>query len=263
LHGLRVAAVQLGVYRGHPDKAVKEAERQVRQASAKGARLICLPEHWLLSQVLTEDDVINRRFSKLAKEIDGYINMGANFQVRGLHAHMTSSTFAPDGNVISEQDKVHLYRDEKRKATPGSQFDLMTIDGFKVAVLVCHDVVFPECAREATFKGAELLLVPSLISEKGIEPWLIYLRARALENRIPVVAPNLCAPPRLPGQTSIIDLSYDRKQHVMELVEHRAPSGKTFILVDLDLRSKRPFREERLRELRTSFSPAVSGKALG
>jgi omega-amidase len=262
LGGLKVAAVQLGVYRGRPNKAVKEAEQQVRQASAKGARLICLPEHWLLSRILHEDDMIIRRFSKLAKDMDAYINMGANFQVRDLHAYMTSTTLAPDGNVISRQDKVHLYRDEKRKAIPGSQFDVMTVDGFKVAVLVCHDVVFPECAREATFKGAELLLIPSLITAKGVEPWLIYLKARSLENRVPVVAPNLCEPPKLPGQSSIIDLNYDKKQHVMELVEHSAPSGKSFIVVDLDLRSKRPFREERLRELRTSFSRGVSGKAL-
>jgi len=253
LRGLRVAAVQLGVYRGQPDKAVEEAERQVRQTSAKEARLICLPEHWLLSRILTDDDMIIERFSKLAKEIDAFINLGANFQVRGAHTYMTSTTLAPDGNAISKQNKVHLYRSEKRRAIPGSQFEVMTVDGFKVGVLVCHDVVFPETAREATFKGAELLLVPSLIPAKGIEPWLIYLRARALENRVPVVAPNLYAPPNLTGQSCVIDLSYDKKQHVMELVERRAPRGKTSVVVDLDLRTKRPLREERLRELRTSF----------
>jgi predicted amidohydrolase len=126
----------------------------------------------------------------------------------------------------------------------------VAIGGFKVGVLVCHDVVFPETAREATLKGAELLLVPSLITAKGIEPWLIYLRARALENRVPVVAPNLYASARLPGQSRVMNLSYDKKAHVMELIEYRAPKGKTSIVVDLDLRSLRPLREERLRELR-------------
>ena len=250
MRGLRVAAVQLGVYRGHPDKAVSEAERQVRHAAAKGARLICLPEHWLLSRVLTEDDQITRRFSKLAREIDAYVNMGANFQMRGSHTYMTSTTLAPDGRIISEQDKVHLYRSENRRAIPGSKFGVMTIDGFKVGVLVCHDVVFPETAREATLKGAELLLVPSLITAIGIEPWLIYLKARALENRVPVVAANLYASARLPGHSRIIDLRYDKKAHVMELIEHKVPKGKRSIVVDIDLRSLRPLREERLRELR-------------
>ncbi|HEV2138834.1 MAG TPA: carbon-nitrogen hydrolase family protein [Nitrososphaerales archaeon] len=249
MRGLRVAAVQLGVYRGRPDKAVSEAERQVRQVAAKGARLICLPEHWLLSRVLAEDDPITRRFSKLASEIGAYVNMGANFQIRGSHTYMTSATLAPDGKTISKQDKVHLYRSENRRAIPGSHFGVMAIDGFNVGVLVCHDVVFPETARDATLKGAELLLVPSLITAIGIEPWLIYLRARALENRVPVIAPNLYASARLPGQSRIVDLRYDKKAHVMKLIEHRVPRGKRSIVVDLDLRSLRHLREERLREL--------------
>ena len=253
LRGLKVAAVQLGVYRGRPDKAVVEAEIQVRQSSAKGARLICLPEHWLLSRILAEDDKITRRFSMLASDLNVYINMGANFETRGASTYMTSTTLGPDGRIVSKQDKVHLYRREKRRAVRGSQFEVMTIDGFKVAVLVCHDVVFPETAREATFKGAELLLVPSLIPAKGIEPWVVYLKARALENRVPVVAPNPYAPPNLTGGSRIVDLSYDRKQHVMELVERAAPRGRTSVAVDLDLRSKRPLREERLRELHTPF----------
>ncbi len=196
-----------------------------------------------------------RRFSELAKELDAFINMGANFELRGAETYMTSATLSPEGIVISRQDKVHLYRREKRKALPGSRLDLMTIDGFKVAVLVCHDVVFPETAREVTLKGAELLLVPSLISAKGIEPWLIYLRARCLENRIPVVAPNVYAPPPFPGQSCVLDLSYDKKEHVMELVERRSPGRKTSIIVEIDLGSKRHLREERLRELRLTFPP--------
>ncbi|MDA4124085.1 MAG: carbon-nitrogen hydrolase family protein [Thaumarchaeota archaeon] len=259
MRGLRVAAVQLGLYRGRPDKTVAEAERLVRQASRRGGRLICLPEHWLLSRVLKEDDGVMRRFSALARELDAFINMGANFEQRGVETYMTSTTLSPEGHVLSRQDKIHLYRREKQRALPGSRFDIMTIDGFKVAVLVCHDVVFPETAREVTLGGAELLLVPSLISAKGIEPWLIYLRARALENRIPIVAPNIFAPPRIPGRSCVVDLKYDREEHVMELVERTLRGRQTSIVVELDLLSKRDLREERLHELRRSFPWAPTG----
>jgi predicted amidohydrolase len=258
--GLKVAAVQLGIFRGDLKKAIKEAERQIREASSSGARLVCLPEHWLLSRVLKEDDQIIRRFSMLAGELGIYVNLGGNFEHRGPRTYMTSQTISPDGDVISRQDKIHPYRREKRTATPGSHIGVMDIDGHKVAVLVCHDVVFPEIAREAVFKGAELLLVPSLIPSKGIEPWLIYLKARALENRVPVVAPNIFHPPSLPGQSCIIDLSYDRRTHVMELAEHTAPDGRTSVVVDLDLASKRPLREERLRELRLGANPSARFK---
>jgi omega-amidase len=253
LRGLKVAAVQLGLYRGRTDTAVKEAERQVRQASTEGARLICLPEHWLLSRVLKEDDEIIDRFSSLARERDAYINLGANFEVRDSVTHMTSATVSPEGRVIARQDKVHLYLREKRKAVPGSGFEPMVIDGFRVGVLVCHDVVFPETARELVLKGAELILVPSLILAKGIEPWLVYLRARCLENRVPVIAPNPLARPKVPGGSTILDLSYDKKQHIMELVERTSPPRKTSVVADIDIASKRPLRDERLNELRLTF----------
>ncbi len=253
-----VAVVQLGLYPNQLTKAVAEAERQVREASRKGAKLVCLPEHWTLSKVIRADDAVIRKFGKLAKELDLYINLGANFELRDGGIFVTSDTLSPKGRVISSQDKVHLYRREKTRAVPGNQLKLFEVDGFKVGVLVCHDLVFPETARTMALKGAELLVVPAMITAKGIEPWYIYLRARSLENRLPIVSANIFAPPRYPGQSCILDLSYDMKEHVMESVERRAAGHKTSIVARLDLRPIRSLREERLRELRMPGSVSLS-----
>ncbi len=246
---MKVAAVQLGIYPDNPDRAVAEAEVQVREASGNDARLICLPEHWLLSRVLTNRDPIIRRFASLVKELGVYLNLGANYEKRGGRTWLTSHTFSPSGEIISRQDKVHLYRRETEHAMPGSRFQLADVDGFKVAVLVCHDAVFPETARAVTLMGAELLVVPSLIAAKGSEPWLAYLRARSLENRVPIVSPNVYHPTRFMGRSCILDLRYDKKEHVMHLVERQAHPLKTALVTELDIRSKRPYRRERLREL--------------
>ena len=263
---IRVAAVQTGIYGNNPGRAVKEAEALVRSAAGKGARLICLPEHWLLSKVLKTtddgDDPILQRFTKLAQELDAYINLGAYYDFRDGRTHLTSVTVSPKGSVLSRQDKVHLYRREKRIANEGSGFRLVTLDGAKVGVLVCHDVVFPESARTLTLMGAELLVVPSFIAARGTEPWLVYLRARALENRVPVVAPNVYLPPKLLGRSCVIDLLYDKKEHVMELLERGAQDRRTSVVVDLDLGSKSGLRRERLRELRPSayLQPATGAR---
>ena len=247
---MKVAAVQTGIYGNNPGRALKEAEVLVRGAAGKGARLICLPEHWLLSKVLRTDDPILQRFTKLAEELDAYINLGAYYESRDGRTHLTSLTVSPRGSVLSRQDKVHLYRREKRMASEGSGFRLVTVDGARVGVLVCHDVVFPESSRTLTLMGAELLVVPSFIAARGTEPWLVYLRARALENRVPVVAPNVYHPPKFLGRSSVIDLIYDKKEHVMELFERTAQDKTTSVVVDLDLASKSGLRRERLRELR-------------
>ena len=149
---IRVAAVQTGIYGKNTGRAVKEAEDLVRGAAEKGARLICLPEHWLLSKVLkTDDDPILRRFTKLAEELEAYINLGAYYESRDGQTHLTSLMV---GSVLSRQNKVHLYRRERRMAIEGSGFRLVEVDGAKVGVLVCHDVVFPESARTLTLMGA-------------------------------------------------------------------------------------------------------------
>lgn len=249
---ISVAAVQLRLYPHSYPMAVMEAERSVRAAANEGARLICLPEHWLLSKALDEDnnDVV-RLFSRLARELGVYVNLGAYYERRNSgRTYLTSVIVSPAGEPYFRQDKVHLYRRERRVATPGSGFGVCSVDGFKVAVLVCHDAVFPESARAAAMSGAELLIVPSLIKKTGAVPWLYYLRARALENRLPIVAPNIYHPPRLAGGSLVIDLEYDRKEHVMNLAEKTARGGSSYVLSDIDMSSKRAYRRERLGELR-------------
>ena len=252
---MKVAALQLNIYPKHPEKAVVQAEIEVRSASKRGPILICLPEHWLLSRVLTSQDPILKRFAKLSKELGVYLNLGANYQKRGNKQWLTSHTLSPSGEVVSREDKVHLYRRENKEASPGSRFNLVEIDGFKVAVLVCHDMVFPETARTVALMGAELLVVPSMITAKGSGPWLTYLRARALENRMPIVSPNVFFPPRLLGQSCVMDLQYDKKEHIMQLIERKARTQDKAVIADLDLRSNQRPRTERLNELLRSTTP--------
>jgi omega-amidase len=246
---MRVAAVQLGIYGGDSDMAVRKAELQVRSASKKEARLICLPEHWLESRVLKKRDPVIRRFARLAKELGVYLNLGANYEERRGGIFIASHTISPAGEVISRQDKLHLYRKESEKALPGAAFNLVDVEGTKVAVLVCHDLVFPETARAVTLMGAELLVVPSMIVSRGSEPWRAYLRARCLENRLPIVSPNIHHPPMFSGGTCILDLRYDGKEHVMQLKEWSAPPRMAAVVAELDLDSNRAHRDERLQEL--------------
>ena len=254
---MKIAAVQLALHPKNPERAIGEAEVQVRAAAAKGARLICLPEHWLLSRVITSDDAVIRRFSRLAVELGVYLNLGANYERRVKKTWLTSHTISPSGRVISRQDKMHLYRRETREAQPGSRLGLVGVDGLKVGVLVCHDAVFPETARTLALMGAELLVVPSLITAMGGLPWLVYLRARSLENRIPIVSPNAFHPPKFLGGSCIMDLKYDGKEHIMQLAERKARPRRSVLVADIDFRANRPARKERLEELLRSGAIAM------
>ena len=247
---LTVGLVQMGL---HPDdelKAIEEAEESVRGAAGRGARLICLPEHWLISKVLEPDDGLYDRFSELALELGVSINLGGIYEREQEGVFLVSVTISPLGKMVSRQRKVHLYRGEKRKAKAGTSFDVFRLEGTRVGVMVCHDVVFPESARALALSGAELLIVPSLIVAEGLEPWHIYLKARALENRVPVVSTNAYHPPQFLGRSAVVGLEYEWKERVMRLKESVAPEAKTVMVETIDLDSLAQLREERLAERR-------------
>ena len=221
-------------------------------AGRKNSRLICFPEHWLTELILEYNDKeFYGSFFDLAKDNDVYLNLGGIYEKDpDGKIFFVSPTISPRGEIISRQKKVHLFRRENDVALPGEKFEPFEIERIRVGVMVCHDVVFPESARTLVLKGAELLLNPSLIPTRGIEPWKIYVMARALENRVPIVAPNPFLSTRVPGQSVIIGLKYEKAQGIMQVKEtSNKKKGRTIISSTLAFDDAiLSQREERLSE---------------
>ena len=98
-----------------------------------------------------------------------------------------------------------------------------------------------------------MLFVPSRIITEGLEPWLLYLKTRALENRIPVIAPNVYDPPRHSGGSVIIDLEESETSHVvLPKVVASAGEGETVVVGDVDIEEARRLRVKRLSERKQS-----------
>ena len=98
-----------------------------------------------------------------------------------------------NGEVRFSQDKIHLYGLEKKFFTPGQELVIFTDTNLDLtfSILICFDLnISPELTQLAVDNGAEIIFSPTLIRDIGMENWSIYIRARALENRVPVVACN-------------------------------------------------------------------------
>jgi predicted amidohydrolase len=159
----------------------------------------------------------------------------------------------PDGQIAGHQDKVHLFRDERKLATPAGGYSAFETAVGKIGITICYDNVFPEACRTLVLKGADLVFVPSRIALEGLDPWILYLRTRALENRIPVVAPNIFDSPRYVGGSVIIDLEVNPASRVVvPKIVASAGSGEKVIIADVDIEKARELRKERLSERRTS-----------
>jgi predicted amidohydrolase len=153
---------------------------------------------------------------------------------------------------LGYQDKVHLYGAEKTVATPGSQFSVLQTSLGKVGIMICYDGMFPESARTLALKGADLIFAPSRIGSSVLDPWIVYLRARALENRIPIIAPNVFRPPTYLGGSMIIDLTQGNGRAIYPKVVAFAGAGEKVILADVNTEQARKLRHERFLDRKST-----------
>lgn len=97
------------------------------------------------------------------------------------------------GRLRSCHRKLHLYgAEEKRLFTPGDTWTLFELEGWRIGVLICFDVEFPEAVRELALAGAELVLVPAALPRHAAIVARSLVPVRALENQIFLAYADLC-----------------------------------------------------------------------
>jgi len=112
-------------------------------------------------------------------------------------------------------------------------------------------MAFFETPRLASENEAEILFSPTQIRDSGLFNWDIYLKARALENRIPIVASNTYGEffnRKFSGKSKIISF----------LPEHYSPSllkvieapycSNGYIYDEIDVQFANKLRRQRLNE---------------
>ncbi|OLC61186.1 hypothetical protein AUH73_07855, partial [archaeon 13_1_40CM_4_53_4] len=211
---VRAAAVQVKPIETSVKKTILQAVRLARRAAEKNADIICFPEHWLPEKQIPTPVNPLPELQSLAEEYGVAIVGGAFYEKVKGQTRLSSPIIGRDGRLIGRQFKVHLFRSERKHAKPGNTYNIFNLDGYKIGILVCYDVDFPEPSRIYALKGAELVLCPSRIVKPGISPWQQYVTVRCLENRMPIVAPNVYAPPWFNGQSMIISLREDPRTRI-------------------------------------------------
>jgi len=247
------AAVQLRPVETSTARTILNGVDLARKAAEKGADIICLPEHWLPEKTIPTPLSPLRSLESLAVEYGVAIVGGAFYEKVNGKTRLSSPVIANDGRLLGRQFKVHLFRSERKYAKPGSEYNIFQLNGYKIGVLVCYDVDFPEPSRIYALKGAELILCPSRIVKPGVEPWHQYVTVRCLENRIPIVAPNVFSPPWFTGHSMISSLQEDRRtkiSHPRVSTISRESEGIAIQKIDLDFHNR--LRKERFADRRPS-----------
>lgn len=194
---------------------VERAFRRVREAAARGAKLVALPENFSFLRTGREIELITHRIpspfirelAALAAETGVYLLAGSlHEQVPGEEKLFnTSLFFGPDGELLAQYRKLHIFDltlpdggglCESRHFQPGAETTVCSTPAGVFGLSICYDLRFPELYRNLSRQGAEILLVPSAFTEAtGKDHWEVLLRARAIENLSYVIAPALTGAP--------------------------------------------------------------------
>ena len=248
---ITAAAVQLQPMERSVEKTIHHGVQLARRAAEREANIICLPEHWLPEKTIPTPVSPLPLLQDLAEEYGVSIVGGAFFeQVKGI-TRLSSPVIGSDGKLLGRQFKIHLFRSEKKHAKAGNIYNIFQLGGYKIGVLVCYDVDFPEPSRIYALRGAELILCPSRIVKPGVVPWHQYVTVRCLENRIPIVAPNVYAPPWFTGHSLIISLYEDRRTKISHTkISTISKETEGIVMQKIDLALHNRLRKERFADRR-------------
>ena len=120
------------------------------------------------------------------------------------------NTLLVRGATEAAYRKIHLYdsfgyRESDRLTGGAPEPVVVDVAGWRVGLMTCYDLRFPELARRLVDDGAEVIVVPAawLPGERKVEHWRTLLAARAIENTCFVV--GAAQPePRYCGHSAVI-----------------------------------------------------------
>lgn len=257
---LNVACIQPKIFQSRK-KCYREIEELLKRLleDNSNCEMVCLPERWVpyarekALNIQKERGQDYQFIQKLAETYSINLISGGIWESRPKFKKpfITSYFFDKKGEEIGRQDKIHLYSYERKNFEASLHLTIFKLKSFKFAILICFDMAFFETPRLAAENGAEILFSPTQIRDSGILNWDIYLKARALENRIPVVASNTYGEfygREFPGKSKIISfLPGHYSPSLLRVIE--APygsNGKIYDEIDIEFANK--LRKQRLNE---------------
>ena len=182
-------------------------------------------------------------FNELAIRYNVNIIGGSHLAIEDEKLYNIAYLFRRDG-TIEKQYKIHVTPSEAKwwGVVGGEKVQVFDSDRGKIAILICYDIEFPELARIAAGKGANIIFVPYNTDMRSGHLRVSYCaHARAIENHVYVALAGACG--NLPhtstaeihyAQSGIYtpsDISFDREGIAAECT----PNAEMVLIHDLDL----------------------------
>jgi agmatine deiminase len=212
---MKIALIQMSMSADKESNVTKAAGR-IRDASAKGADMVCLPELFTSPYFPQEEKADAERYaesvpgpttealSKAARENNVIVVGGSVFERSGKKLFNTTPVFDAGGRMLGTYRKMHIPHDpgffEQNYFERGDLgYKVFKTQNAKLGTLICYDQWFPEAARTLALMGADMIFYPTAIGTvDGVEQvegnwqeaWEAVQRGHAIANATAVCAVN-------------------------------------------------------------------------
>lgn len=220
--------VKVGLIQMHAGTNAQEnlnkALDRIKKLAAQGAQIICLPELFLTEYFCQTEDKKFFEFaekipggptikalSKAAKENNAVIVTSVYEKDKTGKLYNTAICIDADGKFVGKYRKMHIPDDLEHYYGETFYFEKgnLGVKVFKtkfatIGAAICWDQWFPEVARLAAAKGAEIVFYPTAIgfqlkdplgiNETERQAWQLIQRSHSIANNMFVVAVNHVGP---------------------------------------------------------------------
>jgi len=191
-------------YAATPPEALQRLEDAAARARTQGAQLLVCPEMGLTGYAIGAE-----RVQALAEPADGALAQAVGVIARrhGMaivygypelnpqgQPFNAVQAVGPDGRSLARYRKTHLYgaMDRTQFSTGDEASQVFTWRGWRLGLLICYDVEFPETVRLLALQGVDAVLVPTANMVAFDEVPNLLVPARACENQVFVAYANAC-----------------------------------------------------------------------
>ena len=187
-----------------PAEALQRLDTACSEARAQGAELLITPEMFCTGYAIgaervaamaeTADGPLARAVAGIAQRHGITIVYGYPERNADAKPFNAAQAIDPDGTRLMNYRKTHLFGDLDRAqfSAGATASQVFAFEGWRLGLLICYDVEFPEAVRSLALQGADVVLVPTANMVGFDEVQNLLVPARACENRLFVAYANAC-----------------------------------------------------------------------
>jgi predicted amidohydrolase len=218
---VRVAAVQMDIEIGQPEKNRQRIEHYLREAGGREAQLVVFPECALAGYCFESLDEARphaepvggpstERLASVCRELGVHAVFGM-LESAGERVFNACVLLGPEG-IVGSYRKLHLpYLGVDMFTTPGDRrLEVWDTGVLRLGMGICYDAAFPEASRVMALAGADLIALPTNWPPGAECTAEFVINTRALENHVYFMAVNRVGTERgfrFIGQSKICDPS--------------------------------------------------------